>query len=256
MSRWVAWLRARFITTALLVEPGLFDGLRNLYAIFARGPDADGFYDTITLNEGLSGMLERYNLDRGQWIYLWVFRQLTQFSDHPPDPEGERQLIVSFPIEDSESEVSTPPPSPAITWNPFVQSRQEMERAYKEYLDSVERRAREGGYAPVFEKRTAEHFLWLAAYQVLGYSINGIADALDESRQKVQYGIKSLAREMDLSLRDPKDRRKVTPAEISNRLQQYRTRLGAVKITERMTKKSTPENEKYPSAEHSTTNSH
>ena len=236
--RWVAWLRLRFLTAALVIEPEIVAGLSKLYGILTGKPAPDGHYDVEALNQALSGMLARYNLDRGRWIYDWVFDQLRYIRDRQPETrKGKREIVisVSFPAP---AEV-TPSSLPELNWNPFEHARADMKRAYDDYLDLVESTYRQADYVSVREKRTPEHFVWLAAHQVLGYSISGIADAIGESRQQVQSGIKKLAREIDLILRSPARGRKVSPDEISRRLNQCKDEIN--QITDRLVSK-TPKN--------------
>ncbi len=235
-SRWVAWLRSRFLTTVLVVEPEVAAGLSKLYAVLTGKPAPDGQNNLEALNQALSGMLKRYNLDQGLWIYDWVIGQLRYIFDHQPETrKGEIVIRVSF---QTPPEV-TRPSLPELDWNPFEHARADMERSYGEYLDLVESTYRQAGYVSVPEKRTPEHFIWLAAYQVLGYSISGIADAIDESRQRVQSGVKKLAREIDLKLRGPARGRKVSLDEISRRLNQCKDEIN--QITDRLVSK-TPKN--------------
>ncbi len=234
-SRWVAWLRSRFLTTVLVIQPEIVAGLRKLYGILTGEPGPDGRYDVEEINQSLGGMLGRYNLDRDRWIYEWVVGQLRYIFDHQTETrKGEIVISVSF---ETPPEV-TPPSLPELNWNPFERARADMESAYREYLDLVETTYLQAGYVSVPEKRTSEHFIWLAAYQVLGYSMSDIADAIGESRQRVQYGVKKLARDIGLYLRSPARGRKVSSDEISRRLNQCKAEY---RIADRLVRK-TPKN--------------
>jgi hypothetical protein len=78
-------------------------------------------------------------------------------------------------------------------------------------LDSVERAYRDAGFTPVPEKRQSEHFWWLAAYQILGFSYNGLAEALHLQRHTTELGVINLAKEIGLTLRDPASCHRTTP---------------------------------------------
>jgi hypothetical protein len=95
------------------------------------------------------------------------------------------------------------------------QAREQFEGKLTGYCEELEERARSAGFIRTKELRNADHFRWLAGYQVCRFSRNAIADAVGVRRNAIQYAINGLAKEIELSLRPPTTSRRVSSAEIS-----------------------------------------
>jgi hypothetical protein len=85
-------------------------------------------------------------------------------------------------------------------WDPHAESRTSahvrlvsaFQRAIKKYLDAQERKAQQGGAQKVPKKIQAEHFDWLALYQVGGLSYSEIARRCASSRKNLALDRKTI----------------------------------------------------------------
>ncbi len=81
--------------------------------------------------------------------------------------------------------------------------RSAFEQKLAHYLDSVEEAAQASGMRSTPEKRSDDHFAWLARYQIGGESFERLAKDVFRDRRTVAAGIKDAARLIDLPLRSP-----------------------------------------------------
>jgi hypothetical protein len=142
------------------------------------------------------------------WFQRCVQRTLEFYEEtFKQHPDALPAIFYAFDRRDRLPTVQTPP-LPDLTWNPIGARREKMERCYREYLDAVEKAYLEAGYEPSPPLRLPPHFAWLAGYQFCGWSKNAIAEASNTTshpvtRTAVIKAIKSLAGEIELTLRDP-----------------------------------------------------
>ena len=210
-------LRARFMRAAFQCEPELEAELSRLYSSELRGrpnwlnsdiagnmapPSDEAFALARPL---LKHWGEQFGL-RNQWCLDWAWAE--KLADWWAQERKQFGVVQSFwvgaaPIRAQPLRVEAS--SWDITGNTRSsfekQAREQFERTLGEYCDQLEAAAHTAGYVRTKERRNADHFRWLALYQVCRFSQNAIAQAVGFNRQAVQFSIRGLAKEIGLTLR-------------------------------------------------------
>jgi hypothetical protein len=128
----------------------------------------------------------------------WLFElALGELCPPPWNPEE----IALGPHVDTGSKLSL------IPWQPERETKEQasarLYRAIDRHLVAVEERVKAEGLKRTPERRSPEHFLWLAGYQVSGWSQNRIAEAVGVDGAAVVRAINTLAKTVGLTLRSP-----------------------------------------------------
>lgn len=95
-------------------------------------------------------------------------------------------------------------------WDPGYERWSEWERRFRRDLRASlkahridqEKRARDAGMEPNTESKLAIHFAWLAAFQVGREPLSRIAAEVGQERSTIRDGVRSVARLIDLDLRE------------------------------------------------------
>jgi len=187
--------RMRFLQRAAIVEPELLATLRGVIA-----HDADG----------LSAWAKRWHLTDG-WCPLLADDTLRWYATRPEaqgwEFEGQGIFVGSFPF--AITPLILEPFYHDHTWRSRAEFKAcvqaKMERATEDYCDRIDANALAAGLKRAPRKRQAEHFDWLARYQVKGETFASIAETSSQKfvggRQTVRKAVTELAKYLELTLR-------------------------------------------------------
>jgi hypothetical protein len=195
------------------------------------------------LRKSLLGWAQKWRLtDRWclDWALetLWFWQQVEEEDRRARDARGEISTSAASAASTPDGwhswhggrkPFSAPPLKPpiAVGWNPaeethlaFVERIRSLWEEYlRRYCDDVEKIAREAGFTErTTEIREPHHFLWLAGFQVRGWSAGAIAEAVGVVTPRgVQKAIADLAKSIGLTRRE-RSRSKETPDVIRSAL--------------------------------------
>ncbi|MGH7905174.1 MAG: hypothetical protein ACREP6_00945 [Candidatus Binataceae bacterium] len=221
--RSIAAARRLFFDAAAVVEPEFIKELNRatsaaLKALGARTPGPD---PRVALPGFRASKIEKLRLSDSPWLMVTRFPQYEGLRDALRALGRRFKLSDDWLFDLAIAELCPPPweedqiargPYVAtakklslIPWQPELETRKEARArlygAIERHLEAVEERADTEGLKRTRERRSRGHFLWLAGYQVRGWSQRRIAEAIGVDRAGVVRAINGLARAIGLSLR-------------------------------------------------------
>ena len=248
IRRSVYEMRSLFLQAACELKPAMLDSLPKIEDEHAEGDEAA--LDLFRI------WAKRWRLDEN-WCLDWAINRARRkqesepavAADSPrtsqPEPAGAtstrrvtRLRLTKFTFNSinlTAAPVIPPPFQFEVAgwnvgneeWNAFA--KRTIDRARQELRDyrfRAEQNAEAAGWETT-PKANRESFLWLAGYQVAGWSCSRISDAVSVERQAVEHAIHQAARFIGLRLRPAREYdRGQTLSNIREALRRLRIRLG------------------------------
>ena len=196
-------LVVRIATTEEISIPPVWQDL--IEAVESSDPDLVALHDVVL------GWSHRWHLDT-DWCRDQALRTLIMWTTVPvDDPARTTWSLERGSLFQPVLRGWPPFRFYHAPWDPTFTSRTTAVKALHDafdqklaqYLNSVEDAAMAMGMQSTPEKRTDDHFAWLARYQIGGESFDRLAKDVFRDRRTVAAGIKAAARLIGLPLRSP-----------------------------------------------------